>query len=551
MSAPSHWSTAKLRTISDIRLGKMLDKAKNRGTPHQYLRNINVRWEHFDLSDLFSMPFTDAELEQYEIRDGDLLVCEGGEPGRAAVWRFGKTSIKFQKAIHRVRFEDGLVPEFFGKELKYAAAVGSLQEAFVGTTIKHLTRQVLAERTVPVPPVAEQRRIVAKLDALDASAKRARADLDRVSALVARTKQAILAKAFRGDLTSDWRIRNPRKSASTLLSEIGIRSIVSNASVPSSWTWVLAGDLCDVKGGLALGKKHVDTSALIERPYLRVANVQRGWLSLDEIKTVQVTAQEARSLELLPGDVLMNEGGDRDKLGRGWVWEGQIPNCIHQNHVFRLRPRSKAIPSKFISMYANEFGQKYFTDAGKQTTNLASISMSKVRALPVPLTSPDEMREIVCRIETAFATIDRIAAEATSARKLLDRLDQAILAKAFRGELVPQDPNDEPARVLLVRIADERAAKGKEPTDGRGRKPNGPRERVMKEQSVLPRDRLLKDSEKWPAVGLPFEAIAKRNKMPHDELRDAIFELLSGSSPSLRQRFDEDAEVMVIQRVRT
>jgi hypothetical protein len=160
----------------------------------------------------------------------------------------------------------------------------------------------------------------------------------------------------------------------------------------------------------------------------------------------------------------MNEGGDRDKLGRGWVWEGQIVNCIHQNHVFRLRPRSPKIPSRYISCYSNEFGQSYFLRSGKQTTNLASISLSKLSALPIPVAPPQEMETIVQCIETAFGWLDRVAREHEDVMRLLPRLDQAILAKAFHGELIPQNPNDQPASVLLERI---RAARPQAPTSGR------------------------------------------------------------------------------------
>ena len=123
----------------------------------------------------------------------------------------------------------------------------------------------------------------------------------------------------------------------------------------------------------------------------------------------------------------------------GWVWEGQIPHCIHQNHVFRLRPKTGEVPAKYISFYANEFGQDYFLREGKQTTNLASISQSKISGLPIPISSPQEMARIVTDIESAFTRINRVAAETACALALLDRLDEATLAKAFRGELLPND----------------------------------------------------------------------------------------------------------------
>lgn len=163
----------------------------------------------------------------------------------------------------------------------------------------------------------------------------------------------------------------------------------------------------------------------------------------------------------------MNEGGDRDKLGRGWVWEKQINNCIHQNHVFRLRLKTDKISPRYISYYANEFGQKYFMDQGKQTTNLASISMSKLSNFPLPIAPPEEIELILKLIEKLFKTIDLMDQEYRKASKLCDRLEQATLAKAFRGELVPQNPDDEPASALLECIL---AEKRDQPTAQRGRK---------------------------------------------------------------------------------
>lgn len=188
----------------------------------------------------------------------------------------------------------------------------------------------------------------------------------------------------------------------------------------------------------------------------------------------------------------MNEGGDRDKLGRGWVWKGQIPVCIHQNHVFRIRLRDKEFPSEYISHFANENGQRYFFDQGTQTTNLASVSKGKVEGLPFPVPPTDEAVEIVRLIDSTFNWLDRMAADHGAASKLLPKLDTAILAKAFKGELVPQDPNDEPAVLLLQRIAEQRAQGTK--TQTRPPKPIG-----IKAPRIMKRDieDVLADAGDW------------------------------------------------------
>jgi type I restriction enzyme S subunit len=308
------------------------------------------------------------------------------------------------------------------------------------------------ERLVALPPLTEQRRIVAKLDALTARLARARAKARRIHELADKLRRGTLRQAFAGALTH----------SQSHADESG------NAALPEGWTLQELGQISDIQGGIQVGKKRQGAEPLIETAYLRVANVQRGWLKLDEIKTIGVTADERARLLLHPGDIMMNEGGDRDKLGRGWVWRGQVADCIHQNHVFRIRLHDREFPPEFISHYANEFGQQYFIDEGTQTTNLASISKRKVAALPVPLPPTEEARRIIELITEAFARADRLEAEARKVLALIDRLEAAILAKAFRGELVPQDPNDEPASVLLERI---RARRDAEPKAKRGRRP--------------------------------------------------------------------------------
>jgi restriction endonuclease S subunit len=145
-----------------------------------------------------------------------------------------------------------------------------------------------------------------------------------------------------------------------------------------------------------------------------VENVQRGYLNLEEVKLIEATETEIEDLRLRVGDVLFNEGGDRDKLGRGWVWQGALPECIHQNHVFRARWRAPDVQPKFVSWYGNSEGARYFNDQGKQTTNLASINLTKLSEFPVPLPPAGEQSRIVASLDEQLTRIN--SASSTSQR---------------------------------------------------------------------------------------------------------------------------------------
>lgn len=161
------WETQKLEAVADFCLGKMLDQKKNRGEPLQYLANVNVRWGEFDLADLREMRFEQHELERYGLKYGDIVMCEGGEPGRCAIWKEQRSSMMIQKALHRIRPHDCLRPEFLYYYFLYKGRTGYLASLFTGSTIKHLPREKLALVEVPVPPRSTQDRIASLLSAYD------------------------------------------------------------------------------------------------------------------------------------------------------------------------------------------------------------------------------------------------------------------------------------------------------------------------------------------------------------------------------------------------
>ena len=431
---PAGWEWTTIGEVAATSLGKMLDKKQATGThPTPYLRNINVRWGSFDLADLAEMDIRPDELDRVLARSGDVIVCEGGEPGRAAVWT-GPGTIALQKALHRIQPTEAIMPAYLALLLQHLAMSRKLEPFFTGTTIKHLPQEKLRLVGVPLPARVEQERIVAAIE-------------EHLSGLDA--AEALLTAAAK-------RIE--------LLARVSLRRLFDSRS----WPWTTLGEIAEIKGGVTKDAKRQSDPSFIEVPYLRVANVQRGRLDLDEVTNIRVHPDKAKSLRLKPGDVLLNEGGDRDKLGRGWVWEGEIEGCIHQNHVFRARPNPDFDPY-FLSTHANTWGQSWFEEHGRQTTNLASINLKTLKQLPVPAPPRAEQQAIVIELRRSDEARQRLIASIAHARRRAGTLRRAILATAFSGQLVPPDPNDEPVPMLLERIQAERkaASSNKQPRKAR------------------------------------------------------------------------------------
>lgn len=223
---PSTWDVHKYSELVDSRLGKMLDKAKNIGSATKYLGNINVRWFSFDLENLQDILISDMERRELSLNLGDVLICEGGEPGRCAIWREPQdTPVIFQKALHRARVKEKIIPEWLAYNLKNDSNNLSLSQLFTGTTIKHLTGKALANYPIRVPPLEEQREIVRRVEQLFAYADTIEKQVNNALARVNSLTQSILAKAFRGELTAQWRAENPElisgeNSAAALLEKI-------------------------------------------------------------------------------------------------------------------------------------------------------------------------------------------------------------------------------------------------------------------------------------------------------------------------------------------
>jgi type I restriction enzyme S subunit len=194
----------------------------------------------------------------------------------------------------------------------------------------------------------------------------------------------------------------------------------------NGWPTHSLAEVADIASGVAKGRRLEGETVTV--PYLRVANVQAGRLDLSEIKEIEVLAGEVAKYRLQDGDILMTEGGDRDKLGRGTVWRGQIDPCIHQNHVFRVRPSPGRLSPEFLNFYMQTpVARAYFLRCAKQTTGIASINRTQLSALPVPVPPLEEQRQIAAILDKA----DSIRLKRQEFLHDLNDLNQATFVELF------------------------------------------------------------------------------------------------------------------------
>ncbi len=321
-----------------------------------------------------------------------------------------------------------------------------------GTTVASIETNALLDFAIPLVDLEEQRRIVAEIDKQFSRLDEAVASLKRVKANLKRYKAAVLKAAVEGRLVPTEAEVARREGRSYETGQDLLQRVLAARRkhwsgngkyedpeqpdpagfppLPEGWAWARLDALAAIKGGITVDKKRQDPTAR-NVPYLRVANVQRGYLDLAEVKLIDAPEAEIKELRLLPGDILFNEGGDRDKLGRGWIWEGQLPECIHQNHVFRARPFAVEVSSKLVSWWGNTFGRDYFIREGKQTTNLASINLTKLSALPVPLPPLAEQSRMAEEIERQLSIIAAQETNISTRLQATQNLRSVVLQRCF------------------------------------------------------------------------------------------------------------------------
>ncbi|WP_326429364.1 restriction endonuclease subunit S [Stutzerimonas frequens] len=424
---PNGWVQASLGDLAEFTNGKAFKKEEwlEAGKPIIRIQNLNNPSATFNYAD-------DSHEEKYLVRNGDLLVSWSASLG-VYYWNGGDAWLN--QHIFRVSDLRGCDKSF----LKYAleTSIDAFYAKAHGMGIVHITKGNFENHLVPLPPLAEQTRIATKLDELLAQVDTLKARIDGIPALLKRFRQSLLAAAVSGRLSEEWRGGEEYFTETLMLTDLVDSSLV----------------------GLVRSAAEQSDDANYGTPYLKMNNINNDWGSaLKSLVYVSVSEAEAERYSLAAGDWLFNTRNSQELVGKSCVWRDAGNSFVFNNNILRIRFSDRALPEFIEIWFRSPLGRAALEKVKSATTSVAAIYQKALMSQTLPLPEIAEQTEIVRRVEQLFAFADQLEARVKAAQVRIDRLTQSILAKAFRGELVPQDPNDEPASVLLERIKAQRAA---------------------------------------------------------------------------------------------
>lgn len=433
------------------------------------------------------------ELARYRLRTGDLLFSRMASVGRAGFVTDELEGALFNYHIMRLRLDPEVCdPDLFLAYVRGAVTVRKyLEHVNHGATRDGINTKQLVEMPVSLPPRQEQRRIVAKIESLFERSRRAKEALGRIPPLLDKLRQSILAAAFRGDLTADWRAQNPSvEPADKLLERIRTERrdrweqtelaklrakgkepkddkwkakykepshADSTFELPEGWCWASLDELIESLRNGVSKKPTADSSGV---PILRISAVREMQVDLNDVRYLDGEASEFELFRLEAGDLLFTRysGNPRYVGVCGLVHDG-FQDGVYPDKLMRARPLSPLVSPDFLQTAMNAGAARdYISEKRKTAAGQVGISGSDLKLAPVALPPIAEQREIAKVVTRLWHAVTELAATQAQGSAQLTSLESSILAKAFRGELVEQDPNDEPASVLLERIRTAREA---------------------------------------------------------------------------------------------
>ncbi len=457
---PEGWTVTSVGEVSaGIQYGYTASAMQRTKAP-RFLRITDIQDGTVDWNAVPSCEIDDGSMSRFALIKGDIVFARTGATTGKSFLIGECPSAVFASYLIRLRARAEVLPEFLAFFFQTPEYWRLISENIAGNAQPNCNASKLAALPMPLPPLAEQQRIVAKVEALLARVNAARQRLAKVPAILKRFRQSVLAAACSGWLTSDWRGDHEQQ-----------------ADFPSSWRLANSGEAYeDARYGTSV---KCDKAGL-GTPVLRVPNIARGILDLSDLKYAALSAKESDALAVREGDLIVcRTNGSLDLIGKAAV----IPRLTRQyafaSYLIRLRlDGGKLLPNYFHAFLSGPAGRSQIEERTRTTAGQFNLNLDILRNLQVPFPPLAEQHEIVRRVEALFRLADAIEKRVAAATARAEKLTQAILAKAFRGELVPteaelarQEGRDyEPAAVLLERIRAERArAAATVETQGTGR----------------------------------------------------------------------------------
>jgi type I restriction enzyme S subunit len=398
----------------------------------------------------------------------------------------------------------------------------SQREAFVdagkGGAQPNISQGLIREWPFPLAPLPEQKRIADKLDALLARVDACRARLDRVPGILKRFRQSVLAAATSGELTREWR---QERGIDGEWPVVNLESVASDFSYGSAAKSSQAGKV----------------------PVLRMGNIQDGLLDWGDLVYTSDPAEIAK-YKLTSGDVLFNRTNSPELVGKTAVFRGER-DAIYAGYLIRVRCGERLLPDYLNYCLGSPAGREYCWQVKSDGVSQSNINARKLAAFTFSLPSVDEQREVVRRVEELLALNATLGTKSRFAATLVERLTPSTLAKAFRGELVPQDPNDEPADKLLAKLKAELSNAATEPTR---RRPKTSEKRPT--MNKVDKDAIKAVILKLKTDRFSFDELKANVAGDYESVKTSLFELLEEPSPIVQQIFDKKAKQMQLLRVR-
>ena len=426
---PTHWAAKPLKILSTYN-DEVLSESTDPDVVIEYVDISSVSATD-GIKETTTVNFAAAPSRARRIaRDGDVLVSTVRTYLEAIAWvENPPDNMIASTGFAVVRANPSLLNRrYAGYALRARYFIDEVVSRSVGVSYPAINASDLVSIKVPVPALEEQATIAAFLDHETAKIDRLIARQERLIELLKEKRQAVISHAVTKGLNPDA----PMKDS-------GVEWL---GEVPAHWEVARLKHVATLQSGVAKGRDLAGKDT-IRVPYLRVANVQDGYLALDDVAEIEIQQSELTRYLLRDGDVLMNEGGDNDKLGRGTVWRCEVEPCIHQNHVFAIRPQ-RVEPEWLTLVTQTSYAKFYFFSVAKQSTNLASISSTNIKETPLVIPPADERREIRRFVEAELERYDRLMSLAERQIGLLTEHRTALVSAAVTGKIDVRDfkPSD-------------------------------------------------------------------------------------------------------------